>query len=62
MGAIPQTRTTGPKSYPVAEAVTAGVGVESLLVRAAELGGTCRLESPPGGGTVVTARLPMEAW
>ncbi|WP_189202659.1 ATP-binding protein, partial [Couchioplanes azureus] len=36
-----------------------GVGLVSLRERAAELGGDCRIECPDGGGTVVTARLPL---
>ncbi|MFE3449033.1 histidine kinase [Nonomuraea sp. NPDC059194] len=38
----------------------AGVGMLSLRERAAELGGDCRVACPPGGGTLVSARLPME--
>ncbi|MFI7599473.1 histidine kinase [Actinoplanes sp. NPDC049681] len=38
-----------------------GVGLVSLRERAAELGGDCRIECPDGGGTVVTARLPLSA-
>jgi signal transduction histidine kinase len=37
----------------------AGVGVTSMRERAVELGGTLRVEPAPGGGTVVTARLPV---
>jgi signal transduction histidine kinase len=37
----------------------AGVGLASMLERAAELGGTCLIEARPGGGTWVLARLPL---
>ena len=37
----------------------AGVGLSSMRERAEELGGTCAVESPPGGGTRVLARLPV---
>ncbi|QBR93088.1 histidine kinase [Nocardioides euryhalodurans] len=37
----------------------AGVGLVSLRERAAELGGNSEVTCPPGGGTVVRARLPM---
>jgi signal transduction histidine kinase len=37
----------------------AGVGMLSLRERAAELGGWCAVESPPKGGTVVRAHLPV---
>ncbi|MDQ3935948.1 MAG: sensor histidine kinase, partial [Actinomycetota bacterium] len=37
----------------------AGVGLASMRERAAELGGTCTVEAADGGGTVVSARLPM---
>ena len=36
----------------------AGVGLHSMRERAAEMGGECRVEPVPGGGTRVTARLP----
>ncbi|MEJ2887034.1 sensor histidine kinase [Actinomycetospora aeridis] len=40
--------------------VVAGVGTLSLRERAAELGGRTEVTCPPGGGTVVTADLPLE--
>jgi signal transduction histidine kinase len=40
--------------------VAAGVGMLSLRERAAELGGDCQVSCPPGGGTVVSAHLPIE--
>ncbi len=40
--------------------VAAGVGMHSLRERAAELGGHCEVSCPPGGGTLVGARLPIE--
>ncbi len=36
----------------------AGVGLVSIRERAAELGGSCTVECPPDGGTVVRAVLP----
>ena len=36
-----------------------GVGLASMHDRAAELGGECRIERRPGGGTRVVARLPL---
>jgi signal transduction histidine kinase len=36
----------------------AGVGLSSMRERAAEMGGTCRVEAAPGGGTRVLAVLP----
>ncbi|MGC5011205.1 sensor histidine kinase [Streptosporangium sp. DT93] len=38
-----------------------GVGLLSMRERAAELGGTCVIETSPGGGTVVEAVLPLPA-
>lgn len=38
----------------------AGVGLQSMRERAAELNGRCMIESLPGGGTKVKARLPLE--
>ena len=38
-----------------------GVGLASMRERALELGGTCEVTSPPDGGTVVRARLPVAA-
>ncbi|SOD99492.1 sensor histidine kinase [Blastococcus haudaquaticus] len=37
----------------------AGLGLQSMRDRAAELGGTCRISDAPGGGTRVTAVLPL---
>jgi signal transduction histidine kinase len=37
----------------------AGVGLTSMRERAVELGGTLRVEPADGGGTVVTASLPV---
>lgn len=37
-----------------------GVGLNSMRERAAELGGTCVIQTLPQGGTRVLARLPME--
>lgn len=39
----------------------AGVGMNSMRERAAELGGTCVVESPPAGGTHVLACLPLRS-
>jgi signal transduction histidine kinase len=36
-----------------------GIGLWSMKERAAELGGTCTIESPSGGGVMVRARLPL---
>lgn len=36
-----------------------GVGLASMRERAAELGGSCRVEPRAGGGTVVRAELPV---
>ena len=37
-----------------------GVGLSSMRERAEELGGTCRIDSLPGSGTRVSARLPCQ--
>jgi signal transduction histidine kinase len=39
--------------------VTPGTGLESMEARAAELGGTLRIDRPRGGGTRLEARLPI---
>lgn len=38
----------------------AGVGLTSMRERSAELGGTCEVESTPGQGTCIHARLPLQ--
>ena len=38
----------------------AGSGLSGLADRVAALDGTLRIESPPGGGTVVSAEIPVE--
>jgi two-component system NarL family sensor kinase len=38
----------------------AGVGLASMCQRAREVGGTCTVGPEPGGGTRVTARLPLQ--
>ena len=43
----------------IAPGTPTGVGLVSLRERAAELGGTCRIECPDERGTVVRARLPL---
>ncbi|MEV4068077.1 sensor histidine kinase, partial [Nonomuraea dietziae] len=40
--------------------VPAGVGMLSLRERAAELGGDCQVSCPPGAGTLIAARLPIQ--
>ena len=40
-------------------AVVPGIGLASMRERAAELGGECRIESTPGGGTRVSAVIPL---
>jgi signal transduction histidine kinase len=37
----------------------AGVGLMSMRERTTELGGTCRIESLPGRGACIRARLPL---
>ena len=36
-----------------------GIGITSMRERAAELGGSCTIESVPGGGTRIVVRLPL---
>jgi signal transduction histidine kinase len=38
-----------------------GLGLLSIQARAAEVGGTCHIESNPGGGTAVIVRIPCPA-
>src|SRR5215471_14629253 len=43
----------------VSPANRAGVGLTSMRERAEELGGSCALRPRPGGGSIVSARLPL---
>ena len=43
------------------ERARAGVGMQSMRERAAELGGSCTIMSAAGGGTQVRAVLPLTA-
>jgi signal transduction histidine kinase len=45
----------------MADGWRAGIGLLSIRERAAELGGSCLLDRPDGGGTRVLARLPLPA-
>ena len=45
----------------IAPGVRHGVGLTSMLERAAELGGTCTVKAGNGGGTLVRAWLPVMA-
>jgi len=36
-----------------------GVGLTSMRERTTELGGMCRIDSVPGGGTFIHAQLPL---
>jgi signal transduction histidine kinase len=37
-----------------------GSGLRGLVDRVEALGGSLRIESPPGGGTVLAAELPLD--
>ena len=52
--------TVGDNGSGLDPARTPGVGLRSMRERAAEVGGDVVVQSPPGGGTVVTARLPLQ--
>lgn len=43
----------------ITESARRGVGLPSMHERAEELGGTVMISSPPGGGTLVRARIPV---
>ena len=43
----------------VSPANRAGVGLTSMRERAEELGGSCTLWPRPGGGSIVSAQLPL---
>lgn len=43
-----------------AAGIRPGIGLGSMRERAAEVGGTCRIEAMPAGGTRVFARLPLD--
>jgi signal transduction histidine kinase len=45
----------------VPPAIRAGVGLQSMRERAAELGGSCQIEGRRSGGTSVTALFPLAA-
>jgi signal transduction histidine kinase len=43
----------------VPDSLRTGVGMASMHERASELGGKCRVEARPGGGTRVYTELPL---
>ncbi|WP_018655084.1 sensor histidine kinase [Actinomadura flavalba] len=51
--------SVGDDGIGVAERGASGVGMTSMRERAAELGGSCTVGPGPGGGTLITARLPV---
>jgi len=42
-------------------AISAGSGLQGLRDRVEAIGGWLDLQSPPGGGTHLTARLPLQS-
>ena len=38
---------------------SAGTGLSGLQDRVAAIGGTLHIDSPPGAGTIITARIPL---
>ncbi|WP_019633969.1 sensor histidine kinase [Actinomadura atramentaria] len=51
--------TVGDDGIGVRDRPRSGVGMTSMRERAAELGGSCTIGPGPGGGTLVSARLPV---
>jgi signal transduction histidine kinase len=43
----------------IPKSVQSGVGLNAMRERAAELGGSCRIQTRPEGGTTVMVRLPL---
>ena len=41
---------------------TGGTGLQGLAARVESLGGRLKVESPPGGGTKLTATIPLAPW
>lgn len=50
----------GLSNRPAGLANTGGLGLVSIRERTEELGGVCRFDSPPDGGTVISAVLPVK--
>ena len=48
--------------FDVAGAASAGHGLRNMRARLGEIGGSCRMESAPGGGTRVIFHWPLPAW
>jgi len=50
----------GLANRPSKPAPNGGLGLTSIRERTGELGGVCRFDSPPEGGTVISAALPVK--
>jgi signal transduction histidine kinase len=50
----------GLTKQPPKSAHNGGLGLTSIRERTGELGGVCRFDSPPEGGTVISAALPVK--
>ena len=54
-------RDNGVGHWPAANTTVGGMGLQLMRYRAESIGADLTIDSPDGGGTIVTCRAPLDA-